>query len=194
MKFSPLKAGLIALPVVGIAVFLYVVFSAMNNPSHSAFSDYATGEMRQLEFLEAPPPRPATAFVDGEGNTVTLADYEGQVILVNLWATWCGPCIVEMPELDQLQGDLGGEDFQVVTISLDRSIEEPREFYAENGIEHLPLLHENTFGIAAEAQARGLPMTILYNRRGMEIARMPRDAHWASEDAYAFIRAAIAME
>ena len=191
MKFSPLKAGLIALPVVGIAVFLYVVFAAMNNPSHSAFSDYATGEMRQLEFLEAPPPRPSTAFVDGEGNTVTLADYEGQVILVNLWATWCGPCIVEMPELDQLQGDLGGEDFQVVTISLDRSIEEPREFYAENGIEHLPLLHENTFGIATAAQARGLPMTILYDRRGMEIARMPRDAHWASEDAYAFIRAAI---
>ncbi len=82
----------------------------------------------------------------------------------------------------------------MVTISLDRSIEEPREFYADNGLTHLPLFHENTFAIATEAQARGLPMTILYNRRGMEIARMPRDADWSSDEARALIRAAIARE
>lgn len=194
MKISPLKAGLIALPVVGVVTFLYVVFAAMDNPARGALADYARGEMSQLEFLDDAPPRPATPFLDAEGNTVRLSDFTGQVVLLNLWATWCGPCIVEMPMLDDLQGDLGGADFQVVTVSLDRSMEEPREFYAENGIENLPLYHENTFGIASEAGARGLPMTILYDRRGMEIARMPREADWSSDDARDLIRAAIARE
>ncbi|HAQ36671.1 MAG: alkyl hydroperoxide reductase [Maricaulis sp.] len=194
MRMSPLKAGLIALPVIGIGLFLYVVFAAMDNPQHGAFTDYARGEMSQLQFLDNPPARSATPFVDGEGETHRLSDFDGQVVLLNLWATWCAPCVVEMPMLDALQQEFGGEDFQVVTISLDRSIEEPREFYADNGLTHLPLFHENTFAIATEAQARGLPMTILYNRRGMEIARMPRDADWSSDEARALIRAAIARE
>ena len=207
MRMSPLKAGLIALPVIGIGLFLYVVFAAMDNPQHGAFTDYARGEMSQLQFLDNPPARSATPFVDGEGETHRLSDFDGQVVLLNLWATWCAPCVVEMPMLDALQQEFGGEDFQVVTISLDRSIEEPREFYADNGLTHLPLFHENTFAIATEAQARWslgdvlvihrfgpLPMTILYNRRGMEIARMPRDADWSSDEARALIRAAIARE
>lgn len=197
MKISPLKAGLIVLPLVGIAVFLYVVFSAMNNPSNSAYASYATGEMRQLVFLDDAPPRPTIPFTDGDGNTVRLADFEGRVVLLNLWATWCGPCIVEMPMLDELQGEFGGDDFQVVTVSLDRTIEEPREFYAENGIEHLPLFHDSTFALPSQTheanQPAGLPMTILYDRRGIEIARMPRDADWSSDEARALIRAAIAQ-
>src|SRR3989304_5648179 len=73
-------------------------------------------------FPPTDPPRPASdaAFEDGAGRRLTLADFRGRVVLLNFWATWCGPCVVEMPSLDRLQARLGGADFTVVALSQDR--------------------------------------------------------------------------
>ena len=191
MRVSPLKIALIAMPTVLIAGLLYVIFASMNPGDQGGLSSYARGEMSGLQILDDPPVRPASPFYDGDGNVLTLQDFGDKVLLVNFWATWCAPCIVEMPALDALQVEFGGDDFQVITISHDRSVEDAREFFQETGLENLTLFHDNTFAGSRAVGAPGLPVSILYDRHGREMARMPRDAHWDSEDAFALIRAAI---
>lgn len=192
MKMSPLKAGLIAMPVIGILAFLYVVFSALDKGDTGGLDSYARGEMRQFTTLPAPPPQPDVAYVDAEGEEVRLSDYRGQVILVNFWATWCGPCVEEMPALDRLQAELGGEDFQVVTVSLDRGMEEVIDFFERMELENLPIIHDSNLASFSRIQTPGLPTSILYDRQGREIGRVTAPAEWDSEDAETLIRAAIA--
>jgi len=193
MQMSPLKLGIITCSVFLLAGITYFLFAAMQGPAPTGFASYARGEMSHFVSLDDAPPRPSHSFVDPDGNTHTLADFEGQVILVNYWAEWCAPCKVEMPALDALQVRYGGEDFQVVTISADRRIEDAMGFFEEEGLENLPLYHDNSFAGPSSVGARGLPISILYNRRGVEMGRMPRDAEWDSEDAHALIEAAIRL-
>tara|TARA_R110002096_G_scaffold34782_5_gene99171 strand:+ start:779 stop:1363 length:585 start_codon:yes stop_codon:yes gene_type:complete len=191
MRPSALKIAIIAMLAILVLALLYVIVSAMNPGDRGGLSQYARGEMRALRILDEAPPRPASPFYDAEGTAHTLSEFDGQVTLVNFWATWCAPCVVEMPALDNLQAEFGGEDFQVITISHDRSIEDARDFFEQTGLEHLTLYHDNTFAGATAVGAPGLPISILYDRHGREMARMPRDAEWDSDDARALIRAAI---
>jgi thiol-disulfide isomerase/thioredoxin len=195
MQISPLKVGLIAMPLFGVMVVLYWLFSAMDSGDQGLFGSYAQGEMRAFRTVQQAPPQPDLVYVDGGGNEVTLVDYRGQIILVNFWATWCAPCVEEMPALNNLQAVLGGEDFQVVTISLDRSIEDARNFYERMDVTHLPLIHDSGLAspsrVAIAGMPLGLPISILYDRQGREIGRVAAPAVWDSEDAYALIRAAI---
>ncbi|WP_421790507.1 TlpA family protein disulfide reductase [Hyphobacterium sp.] len=191
MQVSPLKAGIITCTVLLFAAIAYVLFSGMQGPAPSGLASYARGEMALFETLEDAPPRPPYGFIDPDGVERTLADYEGRVILVNYWATWCAPCIVEMPALDELQVLYGGDDFAVVTISADRRIEDAQRFFEENDLPNLPIYHDNSFAGPTAVGARGLPMSIIYSARGVEMGRMPREADWHSEDAHALIEAAI---
>lgn len=191
MQASHIKFGIITCTLILLAAIVYVLFSGMGRPSATGLESYARGEMAAFRTLDEAPPRPSHTFIDPDGVERTLADFEGQVILVNYWATWCAPCIVEMPALDELQARYGGDDFQVVAISADRRIEQAEEFFRETGLENLPIYHDNTFAGPSAVGARGLPISIIYSRRGVEMGRMPRDAEWNSEDAHALIEAAI---
>jgi thiol-disulfide isomerase/thioredoxin len=193
MNYSPLKIGIISCTVILLAAIVYVLFSGMQGPAATGLASYARGEMSAFVTLDDAPPRPSHGFIDPEGTERTLADYEGQVILVNYWATWCAPCVVEMPALDALQTRYGGEDFQVVTISADRRIEEAIAFFEETGLENLPIYHDNSFAGPAAVGARGLPISIIYSRRGNELGRMPRDVEWGSDEAHVLIEAAIRL-
>ncbi|WP_300540618.1 TlpA disulfide reductase family protein [Maricaulis sp.] len=192
MKMSPLKAGLIAMPVFGLLAFLYVVFSAMDKGDAGGLDSYARGAMRNFVSRDDAPAQPDVAYVDENGEEVRLSDYRGQVILVNFWATWCGPCVEEMPALDRLQGELGGGDFQVVTVSLDRSMDDVLAFFERIDLEHLPIIHDTNLASFSRIQTPGLPTSILYDRQGRELGRVTAPAEWDSEDAKALIRAAIA--
>jgi thiol-disulfide isomerase/thioredoxin len=191
MQMSPLKAGLIAMPIIGIGAFLYVVFSAMDSGQSGAFSSYAKGEMSSFRTLNDTPAQPNIAYVGVDESEVFLADYRGQIILVNFWATWCAPCVEEMPALNNLQHELGGDDFQVVTISLDRSFDLITEFYARMELDALPMIQDATMSSPSQIRALGLPVTILYDRGSVEIGRVPTPAEWDSEDAKRLIRAAV---
>ncbi len=144
-------------------------------------------------------PRRATpiAFKDASGRAVSLEDFKGRVVLINLWATWCVPCRKEMPALDELEGKLGGKDFAVLAINLDqRGGDKPRKFLEEIKAKHLVYYEDPTTNVfqklKAAGRAPGLPSTILVDRQGCELGFMPGPAEWASEDALALIRAAIA--
>lgn len=191
MQRSPISIAIIALLVLGVGTVLYWVISGMDSPDTGSLSSYAHGEMSDFRSVADAPAQPDVVFTTGEGGETSLADYRGQVILVNFWATWCGPCVEEMPALNELQAELGGDDFQVVTVSLDRSIDDAALFFERLELDHLPLIHDASFASMTQAGAIGLPLSVLYDRQGREIGRLPAPAEWASEDAKALIRAAI---
>ncbi len=152
----------------------------------------AQGEMKKLLFHTTPKAPFQSVFTDPEGGTHTLAEYRGQYILVNMWATWCAPCRKEMPTLDALQKVLGGDDFQVVTIATGRNaVAGITRFFNEAEVTHLPVLLDPDSVLAREMLVLGLPLTALLNREGQEIARLRGDAVWNSESALAVLRAVI---
>lgn len=140
-------------------------------------------------------PREVAAFTfeDAEGQEIGLDAFAGKTVLLNLWATWCVPCREEMPALDNLQAAMGGEDFQVVPLSLDRaSLAKIQGFYQETALQHLPIYHDQRNTAGRVLRAPGLPTTLLLNGEGQEIARVLGPAEWDSEEAMAAIRAAVA--
>lgn len=133
------------------------------------------------------------SFEDSDGTPLTLADFEGKLILLNVWATWCGPCREEMPTLDALQAELGGTDFEVVALSIDRKgIEVVNEFYQEVGIEQLAPYVDQTGMASANLGAVGIPTTLLLDRQGMEIGRLVGEAEWNTPEMIEFLTKTIA--
>ena len=151
--------------------------------------------MARLYVSEAPPPMPTRTLRDAAGNETTLAAYQGEVVVLNLWATWCAPCMEEMPSLMQLQYNFEGR-IRVVPISVDsegerdKAISELRRLTGGG----LPFLQDMTRGVLFDAQAAGMPVTIIYNRQGQEVARLAGGADWGSEDASRLIEAVLSEE
>jgi thiol-disulfide isomerase/thioredoxin len=140
-------------------------------------------------------PVAALDFKDGDGQVRSLADFTGKVVVLNLWAAWCVPCRKEMPALDRLQTSLGGRNFAVVPLSIDRGGRETvAKFYAEIGIRKLPV-YTDTSGDALRALgAVGLPTTLVLDRAGQEIARIVGPAEWDAPEVVEFLKAIIAKQ
>ena len=131
-------------------------------------------------------------FVDGAGRDLTLADFRGRVVLLNIWATWCVPCREEMPTLDALQEKLGGDDFHVLPLSIDRAgMRVVRSFYEEIGIRHLDMYLADSTRAMLAFGALGLPTTILIDRNGFERGRLVGPAEWDSHEVMAQIQTII---
>lgn len=147
------------------------------------------GEMQKFTLTDKPEALPGFNLTDADGNAVTLATYSGKLLLVNLWATWCAPCVKEMPTLDALQQALGSARFTVLPISLDRGGRQQVEaFFAKNGIAHLPMVFDPTGSSMAALTVRGLPTTLLIDGKGREIGRLEGDADWSHPSTRALIQ------
>jgi thiol-disulfide isomerase/thioredoxin len=155
----------------------------------------ARGEVAGLVVPQSPRELPALAFKDPEGKPLSLADYRGRTVLLNLWATWCVPCRKEMPALDRLQAELGGANFTVVAINMDsRDPEKPKEWLKTNNITRLAYLADPEGKVfqtlRSIGRATGLPTTLLIDKSGCLLAHLDGPAEWASDDATVLIRAA----
>lgn len=142
-----------------------------------------------------PKPVPGVAFTRGDGDPTSLGDLRGKVVLLNIWATWCAPCKQEMPSLDRLQAQLGGADFEVVALSIDKGpkgLADVKSFYSQFGIRHLRVFHDPTGTAGFTLGTVGLPTTLLLDQRGRELGRLTGKAEWDSEQALAFIRRTVA--
>jgi len=130
-----------------------------------------------------------------QGQPVDLAQYHGKVLLVNFWATWCPPCVAEMPSLDHLSKIMQGQDFAVLTISEDRGgLPTVERFYARSGLKSLPILTDAASEVGDLLDVRALPTTILVDRDGRELARLEGGTQWDSAQAVAMIRKTLAMQ
>jgi len=135
------------------------------------------------------PPVPDINFTNRVGDMQKLSDYRGKVVLFNAWATWCGPCINEMPSLDKVQKELGGDDFQVVPVSMDRTgVLTVDLFYRENNLKNLPILVEHQSSIARVLRPRGLPFTLLIDREGNELGRALGEVFWDQPEGIAMLK------
>ncbi|OZB55178.1 MAG: redoxin [Thiomonas sp. 14-66-4] len=126
-----------------------------------------------------PLPLTKVTFENAEGKTMNLADFKGKVVLLNIWATWCPPCVEEMPTLNKLQVMLGGKDFQVVPLSIDKGGRiAVKSFYDDNFIDHLPIYVDPTTHALDTLNILGTPTTILIDKQGREVARTLGPQDW----------------
>lgn len=131
-------------------------------------------------------------FKDASGHDLFLERFRTKVVLLNIWATWCVPCRREMPTLDRLQDKLGGPDFEVVALSIDRGgIEEVAKFYAEVGVKYLSMYIDSSGKAARDLGAVGLPTTLLIDRKGREVGRLIGPAEWDTPEMIALIKTRI---
>ncbi|MCU0882447.1 MAG: TlpA family protein disulfide reductase [Hyphomonadaceae bacterium] len=180
--------------LVAIGAFLSVIFTAATNQQGGSTLDrFDRASLALIEFIPDPPPMPDTPFKDVNGAAVSLKDFRGKTVLVNLWATWCAPCVKEMPTLAELQRTYASEDFVVVAISVDK--DDTRDAavtqLADLGAGALAFYHEPSLNITYDLKARGFPTSILYGPDGVEIARLAGEADWASPEAKGLIRAVL---
>lgn len=167
-----------------LAVLAVLIVAVLAEPPSSAAA--APG---RFQVHDEPRPLPSIRFRGPQGNTLTLADFHGQVVLLNVWATWCPPCREEMPSLDRLQAKLGGPGFAVVPVSVDREGRILVEaFYAKNDIDQLGIYLNPANDITAELGAFGIPMTLLIDQYGREIGRMMGRMEWDTEAVIKFLR------
>jgi thiol-disulfide isomerase/thioredoxin len=177
MKFLPLILTLALSPVAAFA-----------DPDLTQLNALREGHMKKLVFHETPVASSAAAFTREDGSQGHLSDYEGQIVLLNFWATWCAPCRNEMPGLDRLQTELGGADFQVVTLATGRNNPAGIDrFFDSENITALPKHNDAKQAVARDMGVLGLPITVILNREGQEIARLRGDAEWDSDSAKAIL-------
>ena len=139
--------------------------------------------------LESPVPAPQTGFFDRSGALVTLAAFRGRVVLLNFWATWCAPCIREMPALDRLQADLGDQGLAVLAVSQDRGgAKVVRPFLEKLKLDNLAIYLDPAGKLGRDAGLRGLPTTLLIDRRGRLVGGLQGPAEWDSPEAARLIR------
>lgn len=167
MRWSHAFASLLLLILVGNGV------PAEDNPGKSE-------RVRLGEFIPASPPLPAPAvsFVDLAGNPASLSEFNGKVVLVNLWATWCEPCLREMPSLERLQSRLG-DKIVVVAISEDRGGSKTVEpFIGKLGLKSVKIYLDPKSAVERAFKVQGLPTSFLIDREGRVLGRVEGAAEW----------------
>lgn len=150
------------------------------------------GALDNFSLSPEKPPVPDVNFKDEDGRIHALSDYRGRIVLLNAWATWCGPCVSEMPGLNGVQRKLGGESFQVLPISMDRGGPLTVDlFMREHALRHLPILLDYRGQISTKLRPLGLPFTVLIDRDGYEIGRGLGEVQWDTEEGLSLLKAYI---
>jgi len=197
-----LKWALWGAALIGVAAVIYIIAQASTKPpappvhtEAAATSPPETHDVAQkLEHPADGKAPPAYAFVGADGKKVTPADFKGQVVVMNLWATWCAPCKIEMPTLARLQQAYAGRPVKVVAVSIDKpeALAEARAFIAKNA----PLSFYNDpdakLPWAMTPAATGMPTTLILGKDGLERGRISGEADWSGAGAKAVIDKALA--
>ena len=186
----------LTLAAAGIVALVYVLFAASSKPEENyGLSRFARGDMVRLAVLSETPALSTRTIRDAAGGETNLAAMRGEVLVVILWATWCAPCVEEMPTLAALQRRYAGR-IRVVPVSVDSEAdrEKARAELARLSAGSLPFFIDISRGVLFDLQASGMPTTIIYDAQGREIARLAGGADWDGEDAGALIDAVLAGE
>ena len=180
------------------AAALLVLLSA--GPFPGATGPASAGELAEIRELasaalpllavhKSPEAIPEHVFLDRNEKETSLDAYRGRILLVNFWATWCPPCRHEMPALDRLQEALGGPEFAVVAVNLDRNgLKRATEFYELKNIRSLDIHLDPKAEAAGKMRVVNLPTSLLVDRSGREIGRLSGVEEWDSETAIRFFR------
>ncbi|MDB5659809.1 MAG: TlpA family protein disulfide reductase [Cypionkella sp.] len=167
---------------------LYTAFAFGANAG--SLDGLLTGDMKKLALVE-PVALPEAVLLDGAEGEHSLAEYKGKWVVLNFWATWCAPCRKEMPSLQRLADAM--PEIAVVPVATGRN--DPAQivkFYGEAGVTSLPVLRDPKSGLAHQMGVLGLPVTVILNPEGQEVARLIGDAEWDSGEAQSVLKAMMA--
>jgi thiol-disulfide isomerase/thioredoxin len=146
------------------------------------------GSVENFSRIDPSLPAPDDDFTDVSGHSLSLADFRGKLLLLNLWATWCGPCVAEMPSLDRLQAALGSANFVVLPISVDRGgAQQVTDFYDKHRITHLGVYVDPSNRIAQRMSVSGLPTSFLVGPDGRVVGALVGATDWDTSEAMALI-------
>ena len=172
----------LALPAAFAAILIAAVAAAGEGPPIS-------GSVEDFSRIDPPLPAPADSFKDANGDQLALADFHGKLVLLNVWATWCGPCRQEMPSLDRLEAKLSGEGLVVLPISIDRGGGPVvAMYYYQQGIDHLGIYLDPDHGIQERLKVSALPTSYLIDQEGRLVGTLEGSTQWDSPEAFALIR------
>ncbi|WP_374379163.1 TlpA family protein disulfide reductase [Dongia sp.] len=156
---------------------------------NAALADSVSPKLGDFSRFDPPLPTPNEGFEDALGTKVTLADFKGRVVVLNFWASWCAPCIAEMPTLDALQAELGSEGLDVVAVSLDRDgIKKAAPFFRKAGIKHLKVYTDRMSDLFQALKGSALPTTYVLDRDGKVVAAYIGATNWVTDDIKAELR------
>lgn len=182
----------LALALIGAVTALAIIYTP---PTKRASVPRITGEIQHFTLVRNPRGLANFAFIDGAGRRVTLADLRGKVVVLNFWATWCAPCIREMPALDRLAARLKGPGFSLIALNEDREgAAKAAPFLARLGLKNLAPYVDDRGRVQRALGVASLPTTIIIDGRGREVGRLVGPAEWDAPEAVALVRFFIERE
>ncbi|MBO9711107.1 MAG: TlpA family protein disulfide reductase [Caulobacter sp.] len=191
-KRDLLKWVIGAVLLIGVAAVLYVIASASFKPAGALdLNEFKKASLAKLDVPAQPRAAPDTPFTDASGKSVTLADFKGRVVVMNLWATWCAPCKKELPTFGKLQAAYATQPLDVVAITVDKDVDMNLVEAALAGARPLKLYRDPGYKVswALVPHPEGFPTTVIYDKQGRERARLLGDAEWDSPEARALVEA-----
>lgn len=185
MIILPIKKFTKMIRFIGICLLLLFPITSLT-ATQSKFPEL-TGNMKKFKFFDEAITVPEVSFFDKDGKEFSLKDFKGKVVLLHFWATWCPPCLREMPSLDELQEKFSEskDDIVVLTLSFDRSgkIDRIEEFFSKNNIHNLKIYIDEQEKLAQALNTFALPSTFIVSKSGKIIGKYSGGTNWASEDA-----------
>lgn len=172
---------------VAAALALVVLYGIVAGPVHAPGPPPSS--LSRLTLSQTPAPVPDVVFTDATGLHHTLASFRGRTVLLNLWATWCAPCVRELPALATLSRTLPAKDFAVVAVDVGHGKPaDARAFLSAHGAGALTLYLDSDITLVRRFHAYGLPLSVLIDAKGREIARAEGAQDWDAPDAVAWVR------
>jgi thiol-disulfide isomerase/thioredoxin len=177
-----------------VPLFMLLMLADRGYAEGAQLARFATGDLVRLSFRQAGTAAPATVFQSKTG-PVTLAQFKGKVVVLNLWATWCAPCLKELPGLDRLATTLKTANVVVLAVSEDKAAWRAIDpWWRTAKLATLVPYSDKAMDLGFGYRAAGLPMTVIYDGRGQEVARLNGGAAWDSANAVALLRAVAAAK
>lgn len=174
--------------IIRLILIFFCIFVSGAHRAQAGAEELLQGAVKYFKLQNPHAPLPDIEFLDGGGQPVRLSQFRGKLVLLTLWATWCPYCLREMPSLNDLQAALGGPNFMVLPVSVDKGGPEIAKQFLEERSFNLPTFSDPHSAIKTATGTRGIPYAILIDKEGREIGRIHGETNWMAGETINLIK------